>query len=340
VSATAIAAEGIRKHFRRLRRWRDLFRAPEPTVALAGVDLSVARGEIFGLLGPNGAGKTTLIKVLAGLVLPDAGRAVVGSHDVVRETLDVHRLVGVVYGDERSFHWRLTVRENLLFYARLYGIARSIAADRVDALIDLVDLSRVADARMLSLSSGMRQRAAIARGLVHEPRVIFMDEPTRSLDPVGAEDLRILIRERVADHGRTVLVATNVMSEAEALCDRLMLLHHGQNLITGTIGDFREQLHPDIVYRIVVGGARSGWEQGLRSIPGITDVRVGQPLDGSGSVTLVMRREASALPVAIRFILDQSLEILSCTKHEASLDEMFREVVRRGSLSLVEASSC
>lgn len=332
-----ILARGIHKRFPVRRPRHEGENGTRPDIALAGVDLEVTRGEIFGLLGPNGAGKTTLVKVLAGLVLPDAGRAWVASHDVVSQSLEVRRTLGVVYGDERSFHWRLTVRENLRFYARLYGVATSTVDARIEQLLRIVDLVRVADVRVLALSSGMRQRAAIARGLIHDPAVIFMDEPTRSLDPLGAEDLRVLIRDRLAGD-RTVLLATNVMSEAEELCDRLMLIDRGANLLTGTIQDFRARIHPDITYRLTLRGPWIGWEPGLRAIAGIREVEVESVSDTLHLVAIVIDPDSSALASAIRYLVDRSLEIQSCTKDEASLDEMFREIVRGRRAALEEVS--
>jgi ABC-2 type transport system ATP-binding protein len=325
VTSPIILAQGIHKRFR-VRQPRGAA-MPSTGVALAGIDLEVAEGEVFGLLGPNGAGKTTLVKILAGLVLPDAGRASVAGHDVVRGSLEVRRRLGVVYGDERSFHWRLSVRENLRFYGRLYGVPASALDERIDRLLRVVDLTGAADVRVLALSSGMRQRAAIARGLLHDPQVIFMDEPTRSLDPLGAEDLRILIRDRLAGD-RTVLLATNVMGEAEELCERLMLIDRGVGILTGTVADFRATVHPELTYRLTLSGPATGWERELAAIPGIGSVTPGSSSDTRHVVTLVIEAGSSALAGAIRHLVERGLEVESCTKHEASLDELFRELIR------------
>ena len=336
--AYAVEVEGLQKSFKRPRTWRNPLRKTAKKVALDGIDLQVRRGEIFGLLGPNGAGKTTLIKILCGLVLPDRGRALVNGIDVRRNSLAVRRAVGVVYGDERSFFMRLSVRENLRFYTRLYRIPPRVADRRISELMGLVDLADAADLRMHYLSSGMKQRAAIARGLIHDPEVLFMDEPTRSLDPLAAEDLHVLIRERVADEGRTVLLATHLMNEAESLCNRITLIDHGRTLHTGTVEDFRNLIRQEVVYRLVFRGGRPGWQRGLHALPDVLRATVDEAGDGTHSIELALDRRASSLPTAIRYLVEQSGDILSCTREGLTLEEIFRAVVRQRRAVLMEAT--
>jgi ABC-2 type transport system ATP-binding protein len=296
---------------------------------------------VFGLLGPNGAGKTTLIKIICGLVLPDSGSVRALGLDVVTSGRESRRRLGVVYGDERSFFWRLSLRENLRFYAALYGVPRSIQEARIDSLVRLVDLGAAADQRMHAFSSGMKQRAAIARGLINDPHVFVLDEPTRSLDPLAAEDLHVLIRERVAE-GRTVLIATHLMAEAEALCDRLTLLDHGSVVLTGTVGDFRELIGDDVIYRIAVSSWEPGLEQNLQLLPGVREVAVDRAngtADEHLAMALTLERPGRALPSAIRMIVERGGEIQSCTRHEPSLEEMFRTIVRARRSRLLEARS-
>lgn len=323
-----VEARDLVKRYQPPWTWRNLRHGGPEKTALAGVGMTVEQGEIFGLLGPNGAGKTTLLRILVGLLTPDEGTVLVNGHDVVTSGRQVRRSIGVVYGDERSFFWRLSVRENLRFYARLFGIGGAECDRRITELIELVGLAEAGDLPMHSFSSGMRQRASIARGLVNDPPLLFMDEPTRSLDPVGSQELRRLILERVAD-GRTVVFATNLMHEAEALCDRLLLIDHGHALITGTVQDFRQKVSPDVVYEFVLDGQGSCFPEELLAIAGVKKAEVGQTELGSFLVTLVLDGEASALPAAIRHLLDHSLEIVSCTRQEPSLDEIFRELVGR-----------
>jgi ABC-2 type transport system ATP-binding protein len=335
VSESVIEVEGLTKSFAAAGGWQHMFRQPSQKVVLSSIDLSVRRGEIFGLLGPNGAGKTTLIKILCGLVLPDGGRATVNGWDIVGESLQVRRSIGVVYGDERSFYWRLSVLENLRFYATLYGLPRAAADARIAELLRRLDLADVANVRMHSFSSGMKQRAAIARGLINDPELIFMDEPTRSLDPVGTAELHRLIRNQVSEAGRTVLLATNSMSEAEALCDRLTLIDHGGQLLTGTTADFRARAYGEIVYRLTISGKSSQWLGGLSAIPGILNIATQFTNGLSHDIELTIDSDGKALPKAIRFLVEQSAEILTCTKVDLPLEEVFRRVVhtsRQGDL--------
>jgi ABC-2 type transport system ATP-binding protein len=331
-----IEVRGLRKSFRPQTGWRDLLHWRRKKLVLAGVDLSIFPGEIFGLLGPNGAGKTTLIKILCGLVLPDAGTVHVNGHDVRANSREVRRSIGAIYGEERSFYWRLSVRDNLRFFAGLHGLGRKEADRRIDDLLDVVDLRHAAKVRMYALSSGMKQRAAIARGLLHDPEIVFLDEPTRSLDPLGAEDLHGLIRERVATRGRTVLIATHVMTEAESLCDRLALIDHGVTALAGTVGDFRAHVGHDLIYRLLLTGGSEGWAEHLAMVPGIRSLSIA---DGAGhkQVQLTVSRQRSVLPAVIRSLVRDSVEVESCERQDAPLEELFRQVVRERRAQRLEA---
>jgi len=240
----AIDARGIEKAFVRRRSIRTLvlhpFTRPGIVHALRGVDLRVREGEIFGLLGPNGAGKTTLLKILSCLVLPDNGRALVGGHDTRQEYL-VKRNMGLVHSDERSFYWRLSARENLRFFARLYDVPGRMIESRIDELLSRVDLLEAADRPFADYSSGMKQRVAIARALLHDPPILMMDEPTRSLDPVSSMSLRRFILDELSQRdGKTILLATHNLREAEAVSDRIAILVEGRVRLMGTVAEVRQ----------------------------------------------------------------------------------------------------
>jgi ABC-2 type transport system ATP-binding protein len=331
-----VRGEELRKSFRRQRGWSGPVTGARRRVVLDGIDLSVDEGEIFGVLGSNGAGKTTLIKILMGLVLPDSGRAEIHGHDVLSEGAVVRRMIGLVYENERSFHLRLSARENLRFFGRLHGLSVTDVNDRVSRLLRLVDLSAEADAPMRTFSSGMRQRVAIARGLLNEPRVLFMDEPSRGLDPVAAHGVRELVRERVVDSDRAVVVATNVMLEAEELSDRVTVLHRGRVVVTGSVSELRSRLRSDVVYDLLARATGDSWRCGLRDVRGVRSATV-ETTEGWGTfaVTLVLDRDATALPYAIRYLLYQGVDITSCTKREPSLDEIFLQAVGRERLASV-----
>lgn len=224
-SLPRVEIENLRREYRLDKGLRGGRRPP--IVALDGVSLSLEEGEILGLLGPNGAGKTTLVKILATVLLPTSGTARVMGHDVVTQTHQVRPLIGIVFGGERGLYHRLTARQNLLYWSALYKIPGPRAKPRVAELLERVGLSDRADSYVETFSRGMRQRLHLARGLVSDPPVLFLDEPTTGMDPVAARDFRDLVHE-LQGEGRTILLTTHNMAEAESVCDRVALIDHGQ----------------------------------------------------------------------------------------------------------------
>ncbi|MEV7075150.1 ABC transporter ATP-binding protein [Streptomyces sp. NPDC091972] len=211
---------------RRLRREYRARRGPAVT-ALDDVSIEVEQGEVHGLLGPNGAGKSTLMKILSTVLLPTSGSAYVLGHDLVTEYRRIRPLLGIVFGGERGLYPRLTARQNLRYWAALYGMPTKKGLARTDALLDELGLAERADDRVETYSVGMRQRLHLARGIIGDPRVLLLDEPTNGLDPLAAQQLRELIR-RLAGEGRTILLATHDLAEAEVLCDRVTMINHGR----------------------------------------------------------------------------------------------------------------
>ncbi|MCU0522034.1 MAG: ABC transporter ATP-binding protein [Anaerolineae bacterium] len=189
--------------------------------ALKGISFDVAQGEVFGFLGPNGAGKTTTIKILTGQLRPSGGTAQVLGYDVVKERQELQARIGVVF-EHQNLYERLSGRDNLTFSARLYGVDHQ----RVDQVLDLLGLAQQAGKKVKVYSNGMKQRLLIARALLHEPDVLFLDEPTRGLDPNVARDIRTFVAE-LADKGVTVFLTTHYMEEADRLSDRVAILHQG-----------------------------------------------------------------------------------------------------------------
>jgi len=233
----AIALAGVKKRFTQPRHLAAILRRPfqrDRIEVLKGVDLTVRRGGLTGLLGPNGAGKTTLLRILAASVLPDEGQVHILGQDARRNPARVHRQVGVVLGDERSFFWRLSAEQNLRFFAALCDLPGLAARERIGQLSGLLGLEGELSKPFRNLSTGWRHRLALARALLHDPPVLLMDEPTRGLDPGAAERARALITERLAGElGKTVLFATHDLAEAEQVCDRLALLGEGRILAEG-----------------------------------------------------------------------------------------------------------
>lgn len=233
-----VEAIALGKRFREQRPWREVLRHPfrrRSYQALTDVSLAVREGEFFGILGPNGAGKTTLFRILATSIYPDQGEAWVGGHRVDDEAAHVRGQVSCVMANDRSLFWRLDAVENLRLYAALYGMRGPSAEARIREVLALVGLQDVGS-RMAGLySSGMRQRLLIARALLPRPRLLLLDEPTRSLDPIAAREFRHFLRSEIAIAQRcTVLLATHSSEEAMELCDRVAVLHRGRVLATGT----------------------------------------------------------------------------------------------------------
>ena len=206
-------------------------RKREPVNALDGVSLTIPVGEVHGLLGPNGAGKTTLVKILSTVLLPTSGTASVLGHDVVAEARAVRPQIGIVFGGERGLYWRLTGRQNLEYWGALYKLSRAEIRVRTALLLERVGITERADERVETYSRGMKQRLHLARGLIGDAKVLFLDEPTTGMDPLAAREFRALIGE-LRGEGRTILLATHDMAEAEALCDRVTLIDRGAILAT------------------------------------------------------------------------------------------------------------
>jgi ABC-2 type transport system ATP-binding protein len=246
ISTYAIETEELTKRFVLDRGFLDVIRNTgkrDVITTLDGVNIKVREGEVLGLMGPNGAGKSTLIKILCTLILPSEGNAYINGYDVVKEGKKARSSIGFVTTDERSFYWRLSGRENLQFFATLHNLPRTKVKARIDELLDVVHLKNRADEPFLNYSAGMKQRMAIARGLLNDPIVLFMDEPTRSLDPAAAKNLRDFIKDHiVGERGKTVFISTHQLDEAEQLCDQVAILDEGRIKVQGSPTELKGNL--------------------------------------------------------------------------------------------------
>jgi ABC-2 type transport system ATP-binding protein len=241
--------------------------------AVRGVSFEVAEGELFGLLGPNGAGKTTTIKMLITLLIPTSGTARVLGHDVVKDAREVRKRIGYVFGGDRGLYERLSGLDNLRYFAELYAVPPRQQRRRIDALLELVGLAGREKERVEGYSRGMRQRLHIARGLLHDPPVVFLDEPTIGVDPVGARDLRQTIAA-LTEAGKTVLLTTHYMFEADELCDRIAVINKGKIVAEGTPRDLKEIVAHHTVIEIEAYGADEAAIDRVRSVPGVSSVSV------------------------------------------------------------------
>ena len=239
VPGAAISVEAIEKFFPPARSgWRALlqpFETPS-VVALAGVSFEVRPGEAFALLGANGAGKSTLLRILATLLLPTKGRAQIAGHDAVRDSRAVRRQIGYHSGSDLGFYARLTGRENLRFFGRLNLLSAAAVASRITQLAEQFHLQEALDRQVRTLSSGTVQRLSLARALLHKPRVLLLDEPTRSLDAIGAAEFRRFLKSEILGQGETTLLfASHALSEIELLADRVAVIDAGRLLVCDSV---------------------------------------------------------------------------------------------------------
>jgi ABC-2 type transport system ATP-binding protein len=246
-------------------------RRPIDVEAVRGISFDVQPGELFGLLGPNGAGKTTTIKMLVTLLLPTSGTARVMGFDVVQDTTQVRRRIGYVFGGEGGLYDRISGLDNLRFFAELYGVEPSAQRPRIDQLLDLVGLSGREKEKVEGYSRGMRQRLHIARGLLHDPPVLFLDEPSLGLDPVGARELRRTIADLVAG-GKTVLLTTHYMFEADALCDRIAVINGGRIVAAGSGTDLKAAVADRTIVEIETFGVTEDAIGRVRADPDVIAV--------------------------------------------------------------------
>jgi len=259
---------------RTYRSTTGIIRRERKTVdAVKGVSFQVERGELFGLLGPNGAGKTTTIKMLITLLLPSSGHASVLGHDVVAEARAVRRSIGYVFGGDRGLYERLSAVDNLRYFSELYGVPPREQRARIGELIELVGLTGREKERVEGFSRGMRQRLHIARGLLHDPAVLFLDEPTIGIDPVGARELRTTIAT-LRDQGKTILLTTHYMFEADELCDRIAVIRSGTIVASGTPDQLKERVTTGHVLEVETFGVDEGVRTAVQQLVGVRSVSV------------------------------------------------------------------
>lgn len=328
----AVVLRGLTKSFTKQRGWRAALsrRAGESVRALSDVSFEVRTGEFFGLLGENGAGKTTLFKILATLVTPDTGLAIVSGHDVLRSPSRVREVLAPVIADERSLHWRLSGRENMRLFAALHGLRGAEATRRIDELLALVDLVEAADRLVSGFSSGMKQRLLVARTLLARPSVLLLDEPTRSLDPISARSFRQFLRQEVAlAQGCTVLLATHNAEEAFELCDRVGVLHRGRLVATGATSELAREVGEDR-FAIWIRPADPSAIDTLVARGIMRETRVAPAeVDGWSRVECDLRGGLDGAAEAIAFLSRAGVHVARCEPVKLSLADLLERVLAR-----------
>ncbi|HEX6969919.1 MAG TPA: ATP-binding cassette domain-containing protein [Micromonosporaceae bacterium] len=306
-----IKTRGLRKSFRS-RQGRET----KVVEAVRGVDLTVADGEIFGFLGPNGAGKTTTLRMLATLIEPDGGEAIIAGADLRREPGEVRRRIG--YVAQGGSTWDdSTAREELVLQARLYGFGKAEARRRAARALDAFQLTEFADRKCKTYSGGQRRRVDIALGIIHEPRIVFLDEPTTGLDPQSRAHMWDEIR-RLRTEGMTVFITTHYLDEADALCDRIAIMDHGRIVAEGTPDELKREISGDVVLLGLNGSVPKAADLlGTKSY--VTKL---ETLD-EGMLRLYVAEGPTAIPQILRALDSADLDLRSIELHRPSLDDVF-----------------
>ncbi len=301
----AIAVEHI------IRRFGDF-------TAVDNISFSVAEGEIFGLLGPNGAGKSTLIRMMTTLIEITSGKAMIAGHDVAKEPNEARRLIGVI-PQAMTSDLDLTVEENLNIYAKLYGVSPRERERAVTELLETVDLSRWRSAQTKTLSGGMRRRLEIARGLVHSPKIFFLDEPTTGLDPVSRVAVwEMLTRLREARQ-LTMLITTHYMDEADRLCDRIAIVDHGKLVALDTPMKLKASVPGTNVIEAQFERAPADWEDRLRTLPDVQDVQS----MGSGMYRVLSDNGSRTTTELVQQAVAAGVNVKSLSVQNTTLDDVF-----------------
>ncbi|MFF5215589.1 ATP-binding cassette domain-containing protein [Micromonospora sp. NPDC000442] len=307
-----IETRGLRKSFRS-RAGRET----KTVEAVRGVDLDVPAGEIFGFLGPNGAGKTTTLRMLATLIEPDGGQAAIAGADLLKDPGEVRRRIGYVAQGGSTWD-ESTGREELVLQARMYGIGKAEAQRRAVRALEAFQLVEFADRKCKTYSGGQRRRVEIALGIIHEPKIVFLDEPTTGLDPQSRAHMWDEIRRLRAD-GMTVFITTHYLDEADALCDRIAIMDHGEVVAEGTPTDLKREISGDVVQ---VGLDVTATGEAEKLLDGEEYVNRLELLD-EGGLRLFVDEGATAIPRILRRVDAAGLDLRSIELHRPSLDDVF-----------------
>ena len=310
--------------------------------AVKGINLDITKGEIFSLLGPNGAGKTTTISMISGLIAPTKGDARIGGHSILTHALDAKRLLGVI-PQEIALYLQLSARQNLEFFGKMYNLRGKELANRVDEVLEFIDLKDRQHDKVDSFSGGMKRRVNIGVGLLHRPQLIYMDEPTVGIDPQNRRRILDTVFRLRDEYKMTVLYTTHLMEEAQELSDRVGIIDHGEIIALGTVGDLTLQVGEEDRLIFSIDGQTLD-ESILRrfenEVEGVTSAnydkvdksqadRIINAGDADGLITVRAKRGRKALPDIIRIANDANLDILSVEVREPDLEAVFLHLTGR-----------
>jgi ABC-2 type transport system ATP-binding protein len=319
----AIEAVNLVKRYRTKKRLGLFKSVTEVVEALKGVSFSVRYGEVVGLLGPNGAGKTTTIKILATLLVPDGGEARVAGYDVVEEAGKVRENIGLMLTVEKGFYGKLTGRENLEYFAALYGMDRDVARERIDYLIKLLELDKLgADTKLYEeFSLGMKARLSLARALLTDAPILLLDEPTLGLDPPSARKIRELVKDLAHRDSKAVLYTTHNMFEAELVCDRIIMINKGRIVAEGTPAELKERIPKLKVLNIAVRGSQGNLKDILNSIDSKFEVDSGEA--DVRNIKVYLKKPEEVLDELLKKFIGRGFEVVSIKIEEPTLEDVF-----------------
>jgi ABC-2 type transport system ATP-binding protein len=280
-------------------------RSIKEVMAVEDISFDIKSGELFGLLGPNGAGKTTTVKMLATLLIPTKGNATILGHDVVKDANEVRKHIGFIFGGERGLYWRLSGIDNLRYFASLYSVEPEISKKRIPYLLEMVGLKDRGNERVEGYSRGMKQRLHVARTLLHDPEILFLDEPTIGLDPVGARDFRQVIRDLQSEN-KTILLTTHYMFEADSLCQRVAVIDKGMIVALDSPSELKKHVADLSVIEIETFGTSSEIVERLRALSFVDALHV-QELDQRQMLLIQTARGAEAVPDVINSLNGQRI---------------------------------
>lgn len=328
-SSFAVEAHKLSRDYVSIKRSRFIGKKTTTLIkALNEVDFEIQEGELFGLLGPNGAGKTTTVKILCTLLEPTDGYALVKGYDVVKNAGQVRKIVNMVAGGERMLYYRLTGRENLRYFAELYDVPKKEVNSRINTLLELVGLDERADDEVEKYSKGMRQRLQVCRGLINDPQVLFLDEPTLGLDVNIAKDIRKFIREKIIkEQGKTVLLTTHYMYEAEEMCDRVGFLSKGKLVAVGSAEELKRKIPSGFSIEVLVTRLSQETFEDLKCLEMVKNAIITDyegEAEGEKVDRLIINVDSDqAVPEVLNFMASRRCRVVSVNIRGPTLEDLF-----------------
>jgi ABC-2 type transport system ATP-binding protein len=298
-------------------------RTTKEVMAVDDISFDIQAGELFGLLGPNGAGKTTTVKMLTTLLIPTAGTATILGFDVVKRAEEIRKRIGFIFGGERGLYWRLSGVDNLRYFASLYSVDPEVSKKRIPFLLELVGLQGRGDEKVGGYSRGMKQRLHVARTLLHDPEVLFLDEPTIGLDPVGAREFRQVILD-LQSQKKTILLTTHYMFEADALCDRIAVINHGRIVALDTPGGLKSRVQDMNVVEVETFGMPEATLKSLQALPFVDALSV-EEFEQRQMLLIQTGRGAEAVPDVLAAL--NGLKVGRVIVREPTLEDAYVRLV-------------